>query len=101
MDHKDKTIVGVNDFVSEENPIEILTIDNTVAQTQSERLRKLRAERSNDEVDRRLKALRKAAAGTENLMPQIYDAVKAYATIGEVCDAMRDVFGIYEEIPVT
>ena len=48
-----------------------------------------------------LAALRKAAAGKENLMPFIYDAVKAYATLGEICDAMRDVFGIYEEVAIT
>jgi methylmalonyl-CoA mutase N-terminal domain/subunit len=64
-------------------------------------LRTLRAERSNDEVQRRLTALRKAAEGTENLMPHIYEAVKAYATLGEICDAMRDVFGTYEEVAVT
>ena len=65
------------------------------------RLRKLRAERSGTEVERRLGALRKAAAGTANLMPHIYDAVKAYATLGEICDAMREVFGIYEEVAIT
>jgi methylmalonyl-CoA mutase N-terminal domain/subunit len=65
------------------------------------RLRKLRAERSGEEVTRRLGALRKAAQGTENLMPHIFDAVKAYATLGEICNAMRDVFGTYEEIAIT
>jgi methylmalonyl-CoA mutase N-terminal domain/subunit len=61
----------------------------------------LRAERSSDEVARRLSALRKAAQGTENLMPYIFDAVKSYATLGEICDAMREVFGTYEEIAIT
>ena len=50
---------------------------------------------------RRLKALRKAAEGNENLMPHIYEAVKAYATLGEICDALRDVFGTYEEVAIT
>ena len=68
---------------------------------QAERLRKLRAERSNDEVERRLSALRKAAAGSENLMPYLYEAVKAYATLGEICEAMRTVFGVYEEVAIT
>jgi len=78
-----------------------LQIDETVAVRQGERLRKLRAERSSDEVARRLSALRKAAQGTENLMPYIFDAVKSYATLGEICDAMREVFGTYEEIAIT
>ncbi len=101
VDKKEKIIVGVNDYVSGDNPIDILQIDETVAQRQAARLKKLRAERSSDEVARRLAALRKAAQGTENLMPHIYDAVKAYATLGEICDAMRDVFGTYEEVAVT
>jgi methylmalonyl-CoA mutase N-terminal domain/subunit len=101
VDKKEKIIVGVNDYVAEEQPLEILQIDETVARRQAERLRKLRAERSNDEVKRRLGALRKSAAGSENLMPYLYDAVKAYATLGETCDAMRDVFGTYEEVAVT
>jgi methylmalonyl-CoA mutase N-terminal domain/subunit len=101
VDRKEKIIVGVNDYVAEEKGIDILQIDETVATRQIEQLRKLRAERSNAEVERRLLALRKAAEGKENLMPFIYDAVKAYATLGEVCDAMRAVFGIYEEVAIT
>ena len=101
VDKKEKIIVGVNDFVSEEKPLEILQIDETVAHRQAERLRKLRADRSQAEVDRRLSALRHAAKGTENLMPFIFDAVKSYATLGEICDAMRDVFGTYEEVAIT
>jgi len=101
VDKKEKIIVGVNDFVSEEKPLEILQIDETVAHRQAERLRKLRADRSQAEVDRRLSALRNAAKGTENLMPFIFDAVKSYATLGEICDAMRDIFGTYEEVAIT
>ncbi len=101
VDRKEKIIVGVNEFVSEEKPIEILQIDESVAHRQAEQLRTLRAERSNEEVERRLKALRKAASGTENLMPFLYDAVKAYATLGEITDAMREVFGVYNEVSVT
>ena len=84
--------MGVNDYVAQEKGIELLQIDETITRRQSEKLKKLRAERSNDEVTRRLNALRKAAAGTANLMPFIYDAVKAYATLGEICDAMRETF---------
>jgi methylmalonyl-CoA mutase N-terminal domain/subunit len=101
VDRKEKIIVGVNDYVTPEKPIDILQIDETVAHRQAERLRKLRTERSNDEVERRLSALRKAAAGRENLMPYLYEAVKAYATLGEICEAMRTVFGVYEEVAIT
>ena len=101
VDRKEKIIVGVNDYLAEEKGIEILQIDETVAERQAVRLRKLRAERSGAEVERRLDALRSATAGKANLMPYIYDAVKAYATLGEICDAMREVFGIYEEVAIT
>jgi methylmalonyl-CoA mutase N-terminal domain/subunit len=101
VDRKEKIIVGVNEYTGEEKPIEVLQIGESVRAHQTERLRKLRVERSNGEVDRRLSALRKAARGTENLMPHIYDAVKSYATLGEICAALRDVFGTYEEVAVT
>jgi methylmalonyl-CoA mutase N-terminal domain/subunit len=101
VDRKEKIIVGVNAYVSQEQPIEILQIDETVAQRQAERLAKLRAERSHEEVQRRLETLKRAAQGTENLMPHIYEAVKVYATLGEICDALRSVFGAYEEVAIT
>src|SRR6202163_4406068 len=101
VDRKEKIIVGVNEYTGQEKPIEVLQIGESVRASQIERLRKLRADRSSDEVTRRLAALRKAAQGAENLMPHIYDAVKAYATLGEICAALRDVFGAYEEVAVT
>ncbi len=101
VDRKEKIIVGVNEFAGEENPIEILRIDESVRAQQAKQLRKLRSERSHDEVARQLAALRKAAQGTENLMPHIYAAVKAYATLGEICDSLRDIFGIHEETSIT
>jgi len=101
VDRKEKIIVGVNDYIAEEKPLDTLQIDETVAHRQAARLKKLRADRSNTEVERRLLALRKAAAGSDNLMPHLYEAVKAYATLGEICDAMREVFGIYEEVAIT
>jgi len=101
LDNKEKLMVGVNAFVSEEKPLDILQIDETVAHRQAARLKKLRAERSSDEVARRLSALRAATEGKGNLMPYIYEAVKAYATLGEICDAMRDTFGTYEEVAIT
>ncbi len=101
IDSKEKIIVGVNAYAGEEKPLEILRIGESVREHQIERLRQLRAERSDDTVQRRLLSLRKAAEGTENLMPHIYDAVKAYATLGEICTALRDVFGTHEEAAVT
>jgi methylmalonyl-CoA mutase N-terminal domain/subunit len=101
LDKKEKIMVGVNDFVSEEKPLDILQIDETVAHRQADRLRHLREDRSQAEVDRRIDALRRASDGKENLMPYIFDAVKSYATLGEICDAMRVVFGTYEEVAIT
>jgi methylmalonyl-CoA mutase, N-terminal domain len=101
LDNKEKLMVGVNAFVAEEKPLDILQIDETVAHRQAARLKKLRTERSSNEVARRLSALRAASKGKDNLMPFIYDAVKAYATLGEICDAMRDTFGTYEEVAIT
>jgi methylmalonyl-CoA mutase N-terminal domain/subunit len=105
---KEKITVGANEFVVEEPAPSTLYIDESVAHHQSEKLRKLRARRSNDEVRRCLDALKKAAAqepkaptdgkiSPVNTMPFIVDAVKAYATVGEICDALREVYGTYEE----
>jgi methylmalonyl-CoA mutase, N-terminal domain len=101
VDKKEKIIVGVNDYVAPEKPLDVLQIDESVATRQAQRLSKLRADRSQAEVDRRLNALRKAAQGKDNLMPFLFDAVKSYATIGEICDALREVFGTYEEVAIT
>jgi methylmalonyl-CoA mutase N-terminal domain/subunit len=101
LDKKEKSMVGVNDFISEEKPLDILQIDETVAHRQAARLNKLRAERSQEAVTRSLATLHKAAQSKENLMPSIYAAVKAYATLGEICEALRQVFGSYEEVAIT
>ena len=101
VDRKEKVIVGVNDYLADEKPIEILRIDESVAGRQGEGLRRLRASRSNEEVGRELSVLRKAAGGGENLMPHLIGAVKAYATLGEICDALREVFGVYTEAAIT
>jgi len=101
VERRDKTIVGVNDFVQEGEPqIEILYIDEGAADRQLARLKALRQSRDNGRVDAALDALRSAAAGTGNLMPLLLDAVRAYATLGEMCDALRSVWGEYEETPV-
>jgi methylmalonyl-CoA mutase N-terminal domain/subunit len=101
VERKDKIIVGVNDFVQEnEPPIEILYIDDSAADTQLARLEHLRRTRDNAAVARTLDALKKAAAGTANTMGPMMDCVRAYATVGEMCDALRDVWGEWEETPV-
>jgi methylmalonyl-CoA mutase N-terminal domain/subunit len=98
VEEKERLIVGVNAFVDpDETPIETLYIDEEVSRRQCARLEKLRRERDNESVQKALSRLREAAAGTENLMPPLLDAVRAYATLGEMCDVLRGVFGVYEE----
>jgi methylmalonyl-CoA mutase, N-terminal domain len=101
----------VNDFAIEEEPPQILYIDETVARQQSAKLERLRARRSDEEVRRSLDALKKAAVrepktsngniSPANTMPCIIDAVRAYATVGEICDALRQVLGTYTEVSIT
>jgi methylmalonyl-CoA mutase N-terminal domain/subunit len=93
----EKTIVGVNAFQSDETPIDLLQIDHTAQARQVSKLAALRARRDNARVRRTLDELRRAAGIAANTMPYILDAVRAYATLGEVCDALRDVFGAYQE----
>jgi methylmalonyl-CoA mutase N-terminal domain/subunit len=98
IERKEKIIVGVNDFVIEEQPpVDILVIDAAVQQRQCEKLRKLRDERNAALVEQNLSNLKRAAEGTENLMPPILDCVRSYATLGEISDALRVVFGEYQE----
>jgi len=98
LERKEKTIVGVNDFVTEEKrPIDILVIDESVARHQQEKLAELRRRRDNVRVQSTLEALGSAAANEQNLMPYILEAVRAYATLGEMCDVLRRVFGVYVE----
>ena len=112
VEAKEKIIVGVNEFAIEEEPPHILYIDETVARQQSAKLKALRTRRSSDEVRRRLDALKKAAGqapkagsngniSTANTMPFIVDAVRAYATVGEICDTLRQVYGTYTEVSIT
>jgi len=109
---KEKIVVGVNEFVIEEESPHILYIDETVARQQTVKLKALRERRSNDEVQRSLSALKKAAAqepkahsngsvSSANTMPYIVDAVRAYATVGEICEALREVYGTYTEVSIT
>jgi len=101
VEQRDKIIVGVNEFVSEaEAPIGTLYIDESAAERQLTRLNELRKTRDNARVRAALDALKQGARGTANTMPLLIDAVRAYATIGEMCDALRDVWGEYEETPI-
>jgi methylmalonyl-CoA mutase N-terminal domain/subunit len=101
VERGEKTIVGVNDFVQDdEPPVPILYIDDATAQKQLGRLDELRTTRDNDRVRRSLDALRETARGQGNTMYPLLDCVRAYATIGEMCDALRDVWGEYEEVPL-
>ena len=98
VEERRRLIVGVNAYADEEDqPIETLYIDKKVAEEQVQKLERLRRERDNAAVERGLQALRQAAESDTNLMPPILDAVRAYATLGEMCDVLRGVFGVYEE----
>ncbi len=101
VERKEKVIVGVNEFVSADvQPVRTLYIDESAGETQLARLQALRRERDGEAVQQSLDRLRDAAHSTENLMPLIIDAVRAYATVGEMCDALRDAWGEYVETPV-
>jgi methylmalonyl-CoA mutase, N-terminal domain len=100
VEKKEKVIVGVNDFVAEGASIEILYIDESAAEKQLEKLDRLRKTRDNARVRATLDALKAGAAHDANTMPLLLDAVRAYATIGEMCDALRDVWGEYVETPI-
>jgi methylmalonyl-CoA mutase N-terminal domain/subunit len=93
----ERVIVGVNRFQQDDQPLDLLQIDDTAARAQEQKLAALRARRGNQQLQRSLDALRRAAEGTDNTMPYILDAVRAYATLGEICDALREVFGTYQE----
>jgi methylmalonyl-CoA mutase, N-terminal domain len=101
VEQRDKIIVGVNDFVQEDQPpIPILYIDETTGETQLRRLEEVRNTRDNEAVRRSLDTLCDTAAGTGNTMYALLDCVRAYATVGDMCDALRGVWGEYEEVPL-
>jgi methylmalonyl-CoA mutase N-terminal domain/subunit len=100
VERGEKVIVGVNEYVMDEKPHPILYIDETVADEQAARVAALKASRDNERVRAALSGLQAAARGTGNLMLPILDAARAYATLGEMCDALREVWGEYEEQPI-
>jgi methylmalonyl-CoA mutase N-terminal domain/subunit len=98
VDSKEKVIVGVNEFVeSDEQPLEILYIDESVEEEQKKALGQLRRTRDGKAVSSALASLERACADGKNVMPPLIDAVKTYATVGEISDVMRGVFATYEE----
>jgi len=101
VDEKRRILVGVNDYTTEEKqPIKVLRVDPKVEEEQVASLHKLKRERNNRKVNEMLEKLHYATEKDENLMPIIIDAVKAYATIGEICDVLRKIYGEYKELIV-
>jgi methylmalonyl-CoA mutase N-terminal domain/subunit len=101
MDREEAVVVGVNRFaVDEEKPIPIQRIDESLERKQVERLRALRARRNHEAWQSALQQIGDAARSGENLMPRILTAVEANATVGEISDTMRKVFGEYKEAVV-
>ncbi|HTM02187.1 MAG TPA: methylmalonyl-CoA mutase family protein [Vicinamibacterales bacterium] len=101
VESRQRVIVGVNDFVeTDEAPVGILYIDEGAGQRQLDRLADVRRRRDQAAVDRTLDALRQVAASGGNTMEPLLEAVRAYATIGEMCDALRQVWGEYVETPI-
>jgi methylmalonyl-CoA mutase N-terminal domain/subunit len=98
IENKERTIVAVNQFEQREPcSVPLLKIDEEVANEQIKKLTKLKEERNNDKVREKLERLKEAAIGTENLMPFIIDAVREYTLIGEIINALKEVFGTYHE----
>jgi methylmalonyl-CoA mutase N-terminal domain/subunit len=99
LERGDQTIVGVNKYEMKDQPREVptLVIDESVRQSQLERLELTRTKRDKGAVEKALDSLRVAAQRGDNTMPATIEAVRAYATLGEICSALRDVYGIYEE----
>jgi len=100
VERKEKIIVGVNAFEMEHEQIPTLHIDESVAQQQLAQLREIKKSRNNAQVKEKLLALKKAAEDEENLMPFILRAVKTYATLGEIMDSLKEVYGEFKE-PIT
>ena len=100
VEKKEKIIVGVNAYEMEHEPIPFLKIDETVAKQHTARLRDVKKTRNNAQVGEKILDLKKAASDKQNLMPYILSCVKSYATLGEIMDSLREVYGEYQE-PIT
>jgi methylmalonyl-CoA mutase N-terminal domain/subunit len=97
LDSKDKIVVGLNDYIQEAPPIETLVIDEEVGRKQVERLEKTRADRDDAKWRKSLDDLKAAAKAGDNIMPYLVEATRAYATVGEIAGALKEVYGTYEE----
>jgi len=98
IENKDRIIVGVNEFkVEEKTKPELLKVDSIIGENQQKKLKELKESRDNKSVEDKLEIIRKAANSNENLMQPILDAVKVYATLGEICRVLREEFGEYKE----
>jgi len=99
IESEDRIVVGLNRFqVEEKKPTNLLRVDPAVRVSQTDKMEKLKSERDAQGVKKTLAVLRQTALGEENLMPSILNAVKAYATLGEICDVLRDIFGEYQQV---
>ena len=99
IEQGERIVVGLNHFqVEEEKPGDLLRVDPAVQASQIEKLKRLRAQRNEERLKKTLSDLKKGAEGNENLMPLILEAVKAYATLGEICNVLRGVFGEYQQV---
>jgi methylmalonyl-CoA mutase N-terminal domain/subunit len=97
VERGEKIVVGVNAFTGEHEPIPLLEVDESAARRQLDRLKKVRGSRSAAGVRETLGDLKRAAAGGENVLPFLLRAVKAYATLGEITEAFKEVYGEYRE----
>ena len=99
IEQNERIVVGLNRFqVEEEKPSNLLRVDPAVRVSQVDRLQKLKSERDGEKVKKTLAELKQTAEGHDNLMVPILEAVKAYATLGEICDTLREVFGEYQQV---
>lgn len=98
IENNDRIIVGVNKFqIEEQAPKGLLKVDPMVGERQKEKIQELKERRNGEKVKQALEALRKACNSDENVMPYILEAVREYATLGEVCGVMREEFGEYKQ----
>ena len=98
VESNQRVVVGMNRYQVEEPPPQgLLKVDLSVGERQKEQLKKIKQERDQGRVERALKSIQGACESTDNVMPHILEAVKAYATLGEICDVMRGVFGEYKQ----
>jgi len=99
LDKKEKLVVGINEFIEEDEKIDIpiLQISKEVEEKQVKRLKELKASRNKDDVENTLKELRRSANDGTNLMPRVLDCARKYVTLGEMCGELKEVFGVYEE----